>query len=203
MAIVKISTSVTKLGAQIPSINLPPIITCRSDAPCTHGCYALKGNFRYKGVKNRLAENLAAYKENSKLFFDMIIEQTRLFKFCRWHSSGDIVDMKYLLGMCRVARKNKDVRYLCFTKKYELVNQFLDEGHRIPKNLKIVFSCWKDFVPENPYNLPTTWVYFPKKGEDIYNYLIPEDAIPCSGKCYACQSCWTLQKNQSVVFRKH
>lgn len=203
MSLVKVSISVSKLGATIPSINLPPIVTCRPDAPCRHGCYALRGNFIYKGVKNRLAENLAAYKENPKLFFDMIAEQTKLSKFCRWHSSGDIVDMEYLTGMCRVARKNKGVKYLCFTKKYELVNEYLKGGHRIPSNLRIVFSCWKDFVPENPYNFPTTWVYFPKKGENEFNGLIPEDAIPCQGKCYACQACWQLKKGQSVVFRKH
>lgn len=203
MAIVKISTSVTKLGTQIPSINLPPIVTCRANAPCAKGCYALRGHFRYDVVKNRLAENLSAYKENPKLFFDMITEQTRLFKFVRWHSSGDIVDYNYLTGMCRVARKNKDVKYLCFTKKYELVNQYVSDNHLIPKNLRIVFSCWKDFVPDNPYNFPTTWVYFPKKEEGDFNGLIPDDAIPCTGKCYACQACWQLTKGQSVVFRKH
>ena len=203
MSMVKVSVTISKLGATIPSINLPPVVTCRPNAPCIHGCYALRGHFRYDAVKNRLAENLAAYKENPKLFFDMIAEQTKLARFCRWHSSGDIVDINYLAGMCKVARKNKGVKYLCFTKKYELVNQYLDEGHKIPSNLRIVFSCWKDFVPENPYNIPTTWVYFPKKGENEFNHLIPEDAIPCSGKCYACQSCWQLKKGQSVVFKKH
>lgn len=203
MSMVKISTAVSKLGTTIPAINLPPIVTCRPDAPCKHGCYALRGHFIYPAVKNRLAENLAAYYENPQLFFDMIIEGTKLAKYCRWHSSGDIVDYDYLAGMCKVARANKDVKYLCFTKKYEIVNQYVSDKHRIPSNLKIVFSCWKDFVPENPYNFPMTWVKFKKKEESEFNCLIPDKAIPCSGKCSTCQACWHLNKGQAVVFKKH
>ena len=55
MALVKISTTVSKLGATIPTINLPPIITCRPDAPCKHGCYALRGHFIYPAVKKTLS----------------------------------------------------------------------------------------------------------------------------------------------------
>ena len=128
---------------------------------------------------------------------------TRLSLYTRWHSSGDIVDEQYLAGMCWVARKNKNVQYLAFTKQFRIVNKFVADGHKIPKNLHIVYSCWKNWVPENPYNFPTTWVYFPNKKEGMYNELIPTKAVPCSGKCYACQKCWELKKGESVVFRKH
>ena len=105
--------------------------------------------------------------------------------------------------MCWVARKNKNVQYLAFTKQFRIVNKFVADGHKIPKNLHIVYSCWKNWVPGNPYNFPTTWVYFPNKKEGVYNELIPTKAVPCSGKCYACQKCWELKKGESVVFRKH
>lgn len=207
---VKLSTKVSKLGTSIPSINLPPIVTCRADAPCAKcteeggGCYALKGHWRYKNTQNVLWGNLYAYRENPKLFFDMIVAQTTMYKFVRWFSSGDIVDEVFLKGMCSVARKNKTTKYLCFTKKFELVNNFLKGGGKIPNNLKIVFSTWGDFIPENPYNLPMTWVEFnktSKRKED--NKLIPVDAIPCTGACHQCQACWTLKKGQNVVFKKH
>ena len=38
----RISSTVSKLGSQIFSINLPQGITCRPDAPCMKGCYAKK-----------------------------------------------------------------------------------------------------------------------------------------------------------------
>ena len=199
---VHVSTTVSKLGNAIPTVNLPPIVTCRPDAPCFKDCYARRGNFRYKNVMSSMENNLLAYKENPQLFFTMIAEVWQNFLRTRWFAAGDIVDMDFLKGMCWVARKCPNTKILCFTKKYELINQFLDEGHKIPKNFRIVFSRWKDFPCDNKYNLPETWVYFPKGGKDI-NALIPEDAIPCSGKCSKCAACWNLKKGQSVVFKKH
>ena len=194
-----VSNTNTKLGSQIFSINLPAGITCRADAPCSKGCYAKKGNWLYPNVRGSLNENLEHYRENPKLFFESIAAQTTLVKYCRWHSSGDIVDAAYFEGMCKVARKNKDTHYLCFTKKYEIINDYLASGKRIPKNLSVVLSAWSDWIPENPYNLPTTWVY----GKDFNNDIIPKDAIPCIGKCENCQACWGLKKGQHVYFHKH
>ena len=195
----KVSNTNSKLGGQIYSINLPPVVTCRADAPCFKGCYACKGNWLFPNVKNSLQQNLEAYKNNPTLFFESVTAQTALVRFCRWHSSGDIVDMQYFEGMCKVARKNKDTHYLCFTKKYEIINEFLSKGKRIPKNLSIVFSAWDNWIPENPYNLPMTYVY----GKEFNNELIPKDAIPCGGKCEDCQACWILKKGQHVYFFKH
>ena len=196
---VKVSNTNSKLGGQIYSINLPAVVTCRPDAPCFKGCYARKGNWTFTNVKNSLENNLDAYKSNPDLFFESIAAQTALVRFCRWHSSGDIVDMQYFEGMCKVARKNKETHYLCFTKKYEIINEFLAKGKRIPKNLSIVFSAWDNWIPENPYDLPMTYVY----GEKFNNELIPKDAIPCGGRCENCQACWTLKKGQHVYFLKH
>ena len=195
----KVSNTNSKLGGQIYSINLPPVVTCRADAPCFKGCYACKGNWLFPNVKNSLQQNLEAYRNNPTLFFESVATQTALVRFCRWHSSGDIVDMQYFEGMCKVARKNKETHYLCFTKKYEIINEFLSKGKRIPKNLSIVFSAWSNWIPENPYDLPMTYVY----GKEFNNELIPKDAIPCGGKCETCQACWTLKKGQHVYFLKH
>lgn len=194
-----VSNTNSKLGAQILSINMPAGITCRPDAPCYKGCYAKHGHWLYNNVQKSLQENLEHYKENPKLFFDSVATQTALSRFVRWHSSGDIVNPEYFEGMCRVARKNKETHYLCFTKKYEIVNSYLDSGKKIPKNLTIVLSAWSGWLPENPYHLPTTYVY----GKDFRNELIPQDSIPCAGHCDKCQACWQLKKDMSVWFKKH
>ena len=194
-----VSNTNSKLGGQILSINMSAGITCRPDAPCYKGCYAKHGHWLYSNVQKSLQENLEHYKENPKLFFDSVATQTALSRFVRWHSSGDIVNSEYFEGMCRVARKNKETHYLCFTKKYEIVNSYLDSGKKIPKNLTIVFSAWSGWLPENPYHLPTTYVY----GKDFRNELIPQDSIPCVGSCEKCQACWQLKKGMSVWFKKH
>lgn len=142
-----ISTTVSKLGASIPCINLPPVITCRLDAPCIRLCYARKGRFACGNVKKSLAGNLEIYMANPDFYFgfiDMYLKNSA-FSFFRWHSSGDIPDERYLSGMNSVAASNPDIKFLCFTKKYELINNFIESGNTISKNLKIVFSVWGDF----------------------------------------------------------
>lgn len=200
---VKISHTNSKLGGQIPSVNLPAIQTCRHDAPCKHLCYATKGNFTYPNVKESHVNNLACFVANPKKYFDDIIEELNglvSYRFFRWHSSGDIVNSEYLQGMVRVARKCRGVKFLCFTKKFELVNDFLKTG-ALPSNLHIVFSAWdKDFDVPNPYNLPITYVNFKDKAK---NPDIPVLAIPCTGECPRCLACWSLKKGQSVVFNQH
>ena len=121
MSTVHVSRSVSKLGANIPTVNLPPIVTCRPNAPCAKctaeggGCYAMRGHFSMPNVKKCLFENLKAYQENPKLYFQMIADEFKMSAFCRWHSSGDIVDENYLKGMCWVARKCPNSKILCFT----------------------------------------------------------------------------------------
>lgn len=200
----KISLTNSKLGDKIPSLNLPAGATCRSDAPCRSGCYALKGTWSYPNVKSSLKANLDEFMSDSKKFFDDIIEYLNnddvTYKFFRWFSSGDIVNMEFFYGMLRVAKECPQTKFLCFTKKFYIVNMWLALGNELPSNLKIVFSGWDEsFKVDNPFNLPVTYVYF--NGQS--NKHIPEYAIPCVGSCSKCKSCWSLQKGQSVYFNKH
>lgn len=201
---IKISKTNSKLGGFIPSINLPAGLTCRADAPCQKGCYAKKGNFTYKNVAKSLMNNLEAFKESPQAYFDEIINQLSnediTYKFFRWHSSGDIINYEYLKGVIRVAEACPQTKFLCFTKKFDLVNMVL-EFRKLPENLRVVFSAWdKDFKVPNPHNLPVTYVRFKDESK---NANIPEYAIPCVGKCYECKACWSLEKGQSVVFNQH
>lgn len=199
----KISLTNSKLGDKIPSLNLPTTI-CRSDAPCKKQCYANKGTWLYKNVQQSLQNNLNEFLEDKEKFFNDIIHwinnEDVTYKFFRWFSSGDIVNYDFLMGMIRVAIESPNTKFLCFTKKFNLVNTFLDFND-LPKNLKIVFSGWdKNFNVENPHNLPTTWVNFKDQSK---NADIPEFAIPCKGLCKTCKACWSLEKGQSVYFDQH
>lgn len=202
---IKISTTNTKLGYQIPSISLLPECSCRHDAPCTRLCYGKKGNFTYKASQQAQRHNFDCYSTDSNAYFNEIIsflnDALISYKYFRWHTVGDIVDANYLLGMIRVAKKCKQVKFLCFTKKFNLVNDFLATGQKIPSNLKIVFSAWhKAFKVDNPYNLPIAYIFFKK--QDL-NPNIPELAIPCTGHCPDCLACWSLKEGQSVFFNQH
>lgn len=202
METITISTQNSKLGQMIPTINLPAITTCRADAPCRKGCYACKGRFRFSTVQKSLEKNYSIYKKSAKAYFSQIQAYLTLmpYKYFRYHSSGDIVDINYLKGMIETANKCKKTIFLCFTKKFEIVNDYLANGGIIPKNLKIVFSNWGIWTCNNPYNLPTTWVNFSKNGLDKN---IPTKAKQCNGQCATCQMCWKLKQGQSVYFNFH
>lgn len=193
----------SKLTA-IPSINLPPVVTCRPGAPCCRDCYACRGNFRFDNVKKSAFENLIEYQTDPRGYFDslraFLSRGVVAFRFFRWHASGDIVDMEYLRGMVRVARACRGVRFLCFTKKYEFINEYLTEGEKIPGNLVIVFSAWsRDFRIPNPHGLPVAYVDF----GDARTPAIPGDALPCGGDCVSCLQCFRLKNGGAVVFKKH
>lgn len=205
MAKITVSFKSKKLG-RIPSLNIPPVLTCRRDAPCSSLCYARKGTFNYKNVVKSHMDNYIAYNEDQKGFFKEINKTLNndvvIYKYFRWHMSGDIVDMKYLYGMIELAKKNKKTKFLAFTKKFELVNMYLSVvNEEPPKNLKIVFSAWdKDFKVDNPHNLPISYVNFKNKA---LNPSIPENAKKCSGDCSNCRICWNLKNGESTVFDQH
>lgn len=197
-----ISLSNSKLGS-IPSINLPPIVTCRPDAPCKSTCYACNGRFRFKNVKQTLESNLEEWKSDPGKYMQSVINACANVRFFRWHSAGDIPDESYLAMMCRVAFSQPEVHFLCFTKKHEMVNLYVSRYGK-PKNLNIIFSAWGDFVPENPHNFPMAYVLLKSgEGED----RIPARAVPCSGSCNECikdeMNCWKLNPGMCVVFKEH
>lgn len=202
---IKISRTNAKLGAFIPSVNLPAGITCRPDAPCHKYCYAKKGTFTYSNVKKSHQDNLDLYKSDPETYFNDIIDylnnQDITFKYFRYHSSGDIVDAPYFEGMIKVAMLCPNTRFLCFTKKFNIINDFLKKGGIIPQNLSIVFSGWsKHFKIDNPYNLPTTIIDFRNKEDNAESV---KDATPCGADCSSCKACWYLKKGEIIAFKQH
>lgn len=200
---IHVSTGITKLGTGIPSVSLPPLCTCRPNAPCRAKCYAMKGRWRFGHNKDLLQKNLRVWKENPEEFRREVVAASIFSQYFRWHSAGDIPDMAYLEMMVSVAEYLPYTKFLCFTKKFELVNQYLDAHKSFPKNLCIVLSAWGSFLPANPYNLPVAYVRF-KKGEQN---LVPADARRCSNYCGDCVmsgcSCWNLKNGESVCFNEH
>lgn len=196
---ISISQGNIKMGA-IPSISLPAGPTCRACSHCQKYCYAKRMERRFKCVRETWARNLAIYEEDSKAYFEQINEylQHTLVKYFRWHVGGDIPEDAYFAGMLIVASNNPDVTFLCFTKKYEIVNRWADQ---IPDNLKIIFSADAGLVMDNPHNLPEAHIIF--KGTEE----IPQDWKLCGGNCTECAcrglGCWQLRKGEKVAFHEH
>lgn len=196
---VSISKGNRKMGS-IPSVSLPPIITCKNCATCAKKCYASKLARIYKNTREAWDRNLHILKEDRDAYFIQVKAYAMTSDFFRFHVSGDIIDIDYLDRMNKTARECKGTKFLAFTKNYEDVNEYY-KTHRKPSNLQIIYSLPFDGARiDNPHNLPTAAVIL-KGDEPKPKYRI------CGGNCTECANkgagCWTLKKGDTIAFYEH
>lgn len=198
---VTISDGNIKTG-KIKSFSTLPFITChkRCLATCGKQCYAKKICLLRPSVMSSYAKNTAIAKLAMHAVFKAINKSVKNSVYFRYHVSGDIINKRYFNYMVKTAKANKHCTFLCFTKQYEIVNEWIEKNGKLPKNLKILFSGWTNLVPVNPYNLPETNVY---KTESE----MKKDWIPCGGNCLDCacsdSGCWKARNGQTVAFKIH
>lgn len=198
---IKISTGNSKLGS-IPSISLPSGVTCRTDCECSAKCYAKRLERMRPPVRDAYRHNYELLKQDPATFWREVEASIMMSRFFRFHVSGDIVDSDYLRHMVSIAERNPHCEILCFTKKYDIVNTYLQNGGRIPKNLHMIFSAWRGLTMDNPFRLPEAHVRY----RDKTTTAGPE-ATQCGGNCTECAmtegGCWTLSPGEQVVFNEH
>lgn len=186
----------------IPSVSLLPILTC-PNCDCKDGCYACKMCMLYKSVLNSYAKNTRLAINHTERFFDSVRHQLNginTYRLFRWHVSGDIINADYFAGMVDVAKATPQTQFLAFTKRFNVVNEWLDANGELPQNFTVIFSAWDDdFKVPNPHNLPVA--YCRSKAFKCDN--IPATAQECDGDCANCRKCFNLQKGESVVFNQH
>jgi hypothetical protein len=182
-----------------------PVCTCRNDAPCKEVCYACKGCQQFANVQGAYYRNLRLYFDDPDNFFEQVYCKVKFAGLpkVRLFDSGDFPDYDFLVRLVDLCNKTKDVKYMAFTKKYDLVNKYIDENGDLPANLNIMFSAW-DRLWEvlNPHNLGVAYVDFDDKR---MNPDFPQNAFVCPGRkttCSACGACWS-KKLKAVVFKQH
>lgn len=197
----KISDGNSKMG-KIPSVSLPAGKTCRNDCECNQKCYAKKISRLRKTVREAYESNYTLLRDHSEIYWREVEAAIMMSRFFRFHVSGDIPDRDYLMNIINVASYNKHCEILCFTKKYDIVNDVLSSGVEFPSNLHIIMSAWRGLEMDNPYDLPEAHVRY-KDGTTTAR----DNAVLCKGNCSDCaiteSGCWTLSKGEQVVFNEH
>lgn len=197
---VSISQGNKKLGT-IRSVSLPAGATCR---PCECGqkCYAKKIERLRPSVRTAYEKNWNILREDPDTYWREVEAAIMLSRYFRFHVSGDIPNREYLNHMIDIAVRNQHCEILCFTKKYDLINQYLGEGKELPANLHMILSAWIDLAMENPYGLPEAHVRY-RDGTTTAD----AGAKECGGNCTECavtdDGCWTLQSGEQVIFNEH
>lgn len=199
---ISISPGNVKMGS-IPSISLPPLVTCAPEACklCGKKCYARRMTRFHTSVREAYERNLRILRENPDKFWHEVNASLALNSYFRFHVSGDIPDAAYLGQMITYAGINAHCQILCFTKKYALVNAWLEE-HELPDNLHLIFSAWRGLPMHNPHSLPEAHVFY----RDGFT-TASDGARYCSGNCTECaiegKNCWVMQRGEQIIFKEH
>ncbi len=200
---VRISEGNTKLG-NLPSISLLPVIDCGNCSHCAKSCYDLRHDMIYKQGVSARSVNSLIYSADPERYFREIDAWLTFYspRAFRWHVGGDIKSTKYLTKMVEIAVKHKDIKFLCFTKMFHVVNGYVNNGNAIPSNLKIIFSGWKGLDTTNPYNFPSAHPLFPDGSTSA-----KDGAKLCTGNCTHCllenKLCWSLKEGEEIIFPAH
>lgn len=196
---VSISQGNSKMGA-IPSVSLPACVTCNPAAPCFKKCYAMRLERRYKTVSNAYARNLEIWANDPVSYWLQVRAAASMTRFFRFHVSGDIPNMLYFIDMVLTAKQQPGTTFLAFTKQYNIVNQYLNDGNAIPANLKIIFSNWGAWKCDNPHNLPVCEVVL-KGSEPAPDWKV------CGGNCTECAcrgvGCWEVKNGETIAIYEH
>lgn len=206
--IVHISPSNGKMGP-IPSVSLPAGETCRKDAPCYQKCYARRLEAFRTTVHDSYVDNLAVLIQDPSVYWREVEASIMMSRYFRFHVAGDIPDPDYLERMMYVTNRNQHCDVLCFSKQYEIGDDYLRRheksdpiGLGVPKNMHFVYSVWKGLECPNPYRMPEAHILY-KDGTTTAR----PDAIPCGGNCTDCAKheggCWKLKRGDQLVIKEH
>jgi len=150
-----------------------------------HGCYALKGNYRFGNVQKALRKRLDGI--TNPLWVDamvfLILDTGE--DYFRWHDSGDVQNLEHLVKIVNVCKMTPGVQHWLPTREYRTVKLYQKLHGQFPTNLVVRLSA--HMVDSNPpigYGLPTSTVV-----TDDSNRTCP---APTQGnKCLDCRACWT------------
>lgn len=203
--LVTISAGNSKMG-KVASISLLPVLTCpaRCNGTCGDKCYAKKLAILRPSVARSYARNTAVARLAPEAYFKAAREAMKSARYFRFHVSGDIPNPDYLREAVRSCLDNPHCEVLMFTKRFEMVDYYIEKSGPLPGNLHCLFSGWTNLFPTeggwNPFRLPETTVY--TKDEDIR----PEWTL-CGGNCLDCAihdgGCWAAKPGDTIAFKMH
>jgi len=104
------------------------------------GCYAMKGRYRFKNVKDALNRRLNSLKHPQWIpaMTLLVTHYSKKVPFFRWHDSGDLQSVTHLANIMKVAKATPAVQHWLPTREAQLMK--LINPAAIPQNLIIRMS---------------------------------------------------------------
>ena len=206
----------SKVGKHVLDFNLPIEYSCLHTCECyrNRACYACSGCYQFPKNQAGYSENYNFYKSCTTEEFcnalQIAIDKSQ-YKLFRYFTIGDIPDYRFIECMVRLAIANPSVKFWSYTKKYTLVNMWIDENGSLPDNLVIIFSHWLNdngsyFPMDNKHNLPDS-EFIPLGQEERAETVT--HICPCSdptkkATCETCDHpCYELKHGESMALLEH
>ena len=144
-----------------------------------HGCYALKGRYRFKTVKDAMTRRLASIDSEAWTATMAADINARTSRFFRWHDSGDIQSLDHLRKIFDVCKLTPDVAHWLPTREAGILSKLGPE--QVPANLTIRLSA--TMINGSP---PKSW--------PLTSTVVTKGAsCPAPGQgnaCRDCRNCW-------------
>ena len=154
-----------------------------------HGCYALKGRYRFSNVRMALARRLESLKHPR--WVDAMVTLIHGAPGFRWHDSGDLQSAWHLKQIFEVCNRTPETSHWLPTREAKILK--LMDPDIIPPNLIIRMSS--HMIDQGPV---TFWPW--TSTVSTKSKTCP--ARDQGNQCRSCRACWD-RKVSNVTYPKH
>ena len=154
-----------------------------------HGCYALKGRYRFPNVQNALERRRQAL--TSLQWVEAMVVLVSGNEFFRWHDSGDLQSLEHLKKIFEVCKRTPKTRHWLPTREAQILKQVTPE--EVPKNLIIRFSS--HMIDQGPVK---AWPW-------TSTVVTKDKTCPAAEQdntCGSCRACWNRDV-KNIAYGKH
>lgn len=174
---------------------------------CKGNCYAIRTQlFRNKNVPMWASNTILAIQE-----IDTFFKEIQQFIDCsivsaiRFHAFGEIPSYEYLEHMVELAKRNNDIKFYTYTKRFKWIEEYLKENDSFPSNLVINVSIWNKNY-DNHYDLPE-FIYDDGTDQDL-KYVkhcpaIDKDGHETGITCAKCKMCLKAKNGNKIAVYAH
>ena len=141
---VKVSTMSGKLG-RVPAINTNTLTNpfCQRMQRCPGSiCAQCYSQSMLSGYRRNCAP---AFERNSNRLSESDLSESQLPRIrrndiARFHAHGELINLRHMVNLLRIARKNPRVTFGFWTKRRDIVGRFFRSGRTLPANVVLIYS---------------------------------------------------------------
>jgi hypothetical protein len=217
----------TKLGPKVWTWSLPAVTTCPgASTGCLAACYARKGRYVFKSVKDSHASNLAMIDQPEFVPWMLGLLRTNCVDVLRVHASGDLHSEAYIQNWISIANRSVRTEFYAYTRSWQVpelraslrklgrldnFTLFLSADRTMPRppRWKGIPVCYLSMNDEDQPRMFVDLVFRAKQATTLKH--TSNGSLVCSYDngvtpitCSQCQLCWSkrLPKNSNYASAK-